>query len=58
MLTLLFIFLNKYKIMLRTPPDTVEKNVPANVGYTVPPQVQEDPSKQLSPCGTITESVL
>ena len=44
--------------MLRTPPSTVEKNVPANVGCTVPPQVQEDPSKQLSPCGTTTEPVL
>ena len=44
--------------MLRTPPSTVEKNVPANVGCTVPPQVQEDPSKQLSPCGSTTEPVL
>ena len=44
--------------MLRRTPSTVEKNVPAKVGCTVPPYVQEDPSKQLSPCGTTTEPVL
>ena len=44
--------------MLRRIPSPVKKNVPASVGYTVLPQVQEDPSKQLSPCGATTEPVL